>query len=65
MYLGNAELISILTNQDHIVKESRRVMIYFPIDSVWSGLIASESVETESQCVTIFILTLVSEEQIL
>ena len=40
MYLDYEELISILTNQDYMVKDLRRVMINFAIDSVWLGLIA-------------------------
>lgn len=43
LFLNNEELISVLTNQDYMVKELRRVMIYFAVDSVWSGLIALQS----------------------
>ena len=43
MFLDSEELISILTKQDYMVKELRRVMIYFAAGSVWSGLIALQS----------------------
>lgn len=43
------ETVSIRAKQGYRGEEWRRGVIYFPVDSVWSVSIASESVETEPQ----------------
>lgn len=58
------ETFSIRAEQGYMGKKVRRGMIYFPINSVWSDSIDSESVETEPQGCNLFVLTQVSEEQI-
>lgn len=65
LYLDKEELVSIPTNQDYMVKELRRVMINFAMDSVWFGVIALQSLWKQNHsAVTIFVLTLVSEKQL-